>query len=425
MPEEDERPHRLFRVRVDGLWGETSWDLRFHPTVNVIIGPNGSGKTTLINLIRYVLTGDIPGLARMNFQSVQVQLKPFGRGEEKEISVSTTEEGFLYESGTFRADISVAGFLSRRFVSPRQRHEVEQQAQELRDYLAGTVPAVWLPVTRRLPTTEEDDDVRRTIRRGPRIESVDERLDEIISELSRYRIRLDALLAQEYKRFEREVLGLILYREEYANISDLNLEFPTEIDKQQLLKAFREADLLDRAMAKRIDEHFEASKNAAEAVATQKNLDWKQVMVLPLIPRTKEMVRLATALEERRKEIFAPLRRFEGIVNGFLNGKEAAVSDQGELVVTQVNNSDRQFKPDQLSSGEKQLFIMLIEALLREGRPVVYVADEPELSLHVEWQEKLLPSLMDLAREAQLVVATHSPDIVGEFQDHVIRLEAR
>jgi predicted ATP-dependent endonuclease of OLD family len=55
---------------------------------------------------------------------------------------------------------------------------------------------------------------------------------------------------------------------------------------------------------------------------------------------------------------------------------------------------------------------------------VVYVADEPELSLHVEWQEILLRSLINLAEELQLVVATHSPDIVGEFQDHVIKLEA-
>ena len=75
-----------------------------------------------------------------------------------------------------------------------------------------------------------------------------------------------------------------------------------------------------------------------------------------------------------------------------------------------------------LSSGEKQILILLTQALLREDQPVVYVADEPELSLHVAWQEKLLKSLLELGGQVQIIVATHSPDIVGPFVDKVIDL---
>jgi predicted ATPase len=95
-----------------------------------------------------------------------------------------------------------------------------------------------------------------------------------------------------------------------------------------------------------------------------------------------------------------------------------------KLTVPKVfrRNSDQVVGPGQLSSGEKQLLILLAEALLREASPVVYVADEPELSLHVEWQEKLITSLVELAQNLQVLVATHSPDIVGPYRSKVIKL---
>ena len=78
--------------------------------------------------------------------------------------------------------------------------------------------------------------------------------------------------------------------------------------------------------------------------------------------------------------------------------------------------------PFVLSSGEKQILILLTEALLTVDEPVVYIADEPELSLHVSWQEKLLGSLVRLGGQIQVIVATHSPDIAGNFMHNVIDL---
>ena len=74
---------------------------------------------------------------------------------------------------------------------------------------------------------------------------------------------------------------------------------------------------------------------------------------------------------------------------------------------------------------KKQILILLTQALLRVDEPVVYIADEPELSLHVTWQEKLLESLVTLGGQKQIIVATHSPDIVGDFRDKVIDLESQ
>jgi len=68
-------------------------------------------------------------------------------------------------------------------------------------------------------------------------------------------------------------------------------------------------------------------------------------------------------------------------------------------------------------------FSGVTSSLLQESRPMLFFADEPELSLHVGWQEKLLPSLRTLNPNSQIIVATHSPDIVSIYGKQVIHME--
>ena len=75
-----------------------------------------------------------------------------------------------------------------------------------------------------------------------------------------------------------------------------------------------------------------------------------------------------------------------------------------------------------LSSGEKQLFILLTEVLLQRGMPYIFIADEPELSLHIEWQRLILKVLSELNENVQIVVATHSPEIASSFPDNVVNM---
>ncbi len=68
--------------------------------------------------------------------------------------------------------------------------------------------------------------------------------------------------------------------------------------------------------------------------------------------------------------------------------------------------------PYMLSSGEKQLIIILLTALIQEDRSFVLFIDEPEISLHTDWQEKLIDNIRSLNNNAQIIIATHSPSIV-------------
>ena len=290
--------------------------------------------------------------------------------------------------------------------------------KELYDGLTALVPIVWLPVSRRLPVTEDDE---KRYRRTNPLESVDLRLEELLEGLFQYHSRLNALLSERYKEFEHQVLSMILYSKDLDRL-DLTPSLPTKVEKVQLLEAFEAAGLLNKEMQSRIDEHFTAAEEVVQRIKSENPDDLKpgDSLVVPLIRRTQAMVEYAGKLEEDREKIFAPLRLYEKTVNSFLNDKSIQVDESGRLKIKLSPSADLNLRL--LSSGEKQILILLTEALLTVDKPIVYIADEPELSLHISWQEQLLESLMTFGGQMQVIVATHSPEIVGKFQNKIIDL---
>ncbi len=83
--------------------------------------------------------------------------------------------------------------------------------------------------------------------------------------------------------------------------------------------------------------------------------------------------------------------------------------NSNELQFLQYNE---QLPPYKLSSGEKQLLIILLTVLLEENQSYVLLMDEPEISLHVEWQEKLVDIIRQLNPNAQVILTTHSPAVI-------------
>lgn len=68
----------------------------------------------------------------------------------------------------------------------------------------------------------------------------------------------------------------------------------------------------------------------------------------------------------------------------------------------------------QLSSGEKQLLIILLTVLIQDNKQAILFMDEPETSLHIDWQQKLIGYIRELNPDVQLIIATHSPAIIME-----------
>lgn len=125
---------------------------------------------------------------------------------------------------------------------------------------------------------------------------------------------------------------------------------------------------------------------------------------------------------EKASEINRRINDFLKLVNEFFieTGKELVIRES-RLVFVQGKSI---IELEKLSSGEKQLLLILLNVFLLEGKTAVVFMDEPEIALHVSWQYKLLDTLTNLNPEAQFIVTTHSPSIFGNgWGSNVVYME--
>jgi predicted ATPase len=92
------------------------------------------------------------------------------------------------------------------------------------------------------------------------------------------------------------------------------------------------------------------------------------------------------------------------------------------VVQFEGENSRPMSMSQSLSSGERQI-VTLIYATTRMSQQDVVLVDEPEISLNVDWQRKLLPEMVKQMPSKQLIVCTHSPIVGSKYRDRMIELK--
>ena len=114
---------------------------------------------------------------------------------------------------------------------------------------------------------------------------------------------------------------------------------------------------------------------------------------------------------------------FTRIANSRFHHKHVTVSAKGLGV---ADSDGARLDLDMLSSGEQHELVILYELIFRTARDSLVLIDEPELSLHVAWQEQFVPDLERMAKLSgfRAILATHSPEIIGDRWDLTVELRA-
>ena len=117
-------------------------------------------------------------------------------------------------------------------------------------------------------------------------------------------------------------------------------------------------------------------------------------------------------------EVSYPKRRFQDLTDELFSetGKKI-IRSKNEIVFDQEG---RELLPYRLSSGEKQMLVILLTVLVQDKQPCVLLMDEPEVSLHIEWQQRIISIIREMNPHAQIILTTHSPAmIMGGWMDAV------
>jgi len=217
---------------------------------------------------------------------------------------------------------------------------------------------------------------------------------------------------------------------EYANQSQLlDQSFPTRIfkqqkdyDSQESLELSEELSKIDirRKELQRVgvlEEEEEVDPSLVEFKKDFKDLD------------TSLKIVLSTYIEDNWKKLsifdnlYARVLLFQKTVNNYFVGKKLYVNgDKGFSII--MDESEKELSTDRLSSGEKNMLVMVYELIFKTDENSMVLIDEPEISLHVKWQKKLIDDLADMGKlnDLTFILATHSPMIIADRWNLAVRL---
>lgn len=119
---------------------------------------------------------------------------------------------------------------------------------------------------------------------------------------------------------------------------------------------------------------------------------------------------LTSGHPEEATSISLPKTKFQDLIDDLFGetGKNI-IRKSNEILFEQDGDT---LYPYQLSSGEKQLLVILLTVLVQDNHSGVLFMDEPEVSLHVEWQQRLISLIRELNPNVQIILTTHSPAMI-------------
>ncbi|MEZ2237563.1 AAA family ATPase [Microcoleus sp.] len=117
------------------------------------------------------------------------------------------------------------------------------------------------------------------------------------------------------------------------------------------------------------------------------------------------------------------LKLFVSTVNSFFNDKKIELHVRTGLKIATENGHE--ISPESLSSGEKQLLLLLCNTLTARDKATIFIIDEPEISLNIKWQRQLIRVLLDFTKGSlvQFLLATHSIELLAQYKRNVVKLQ--
>lgn len=409
----------LTKIEYKKLFGVFDYEIELKKGgVTIITGPNGFGKSTILKSIDAFYSLDIMFFSRLDYEKISF----YSNVEDKPISIEKKGEKIIINE--FEINVNdLQDEILRRF-----RRPYYYRLDEFR----------W--IDRRTDEIISKDDIIQSYIQNSYI---DEEIEIPSNEFIKLREKVksysgDTKFIKEQRLLRERVHGR--NEKQTVNVIDeLPDQFKKKINRVSSIYS-SEANKLDSSYPNRLFE----TKNGITKKEYTKYLEYMNEKFEKLnkynISDIKILGKQVKFLEEHSKalkvyfsdfekkykvfeELIEQLDLFTDIINSRLKFKDIRIS-RDEGIVVYKSNTDEQLRLDQLSSGEKQEIILFYELIFESDKNIHLLIDEPEISLHIEWQLRFMDDLLRIAekKKFKVTVATHSPQIINNHWDIQIDL---
>lgn len=455
---------KLISLNVTKVFGYLNFGARFRKDLTFLTGINGSGKTTALRLIQAVLTPSLRELDRILFESITVELKIDGK--RVVIQCVANDEAITLTVS------NIAKQLTFPRADPRQIQDRNRPEERLEEHYSimedrySTEPVmmflrndvatpIFLGLERKnavlsSPSPAETMNLierERLLRMGRHI-----RVGGMLgSGLTDIQFMLQAnfrRMREEQDKFQAELRNNILLSAfDYSPISEIfmtpkaraamkvdiskqikNKRPQIELAMQNLGVDRQKFDPVIKTFFDRVDRLAMSRPTKGEKSGDGEiNELFELALNRPLIDRVIKLVELFETYTAKVDALMKPTQEYLTLANRFLqdSDKELIVDQVGRLVVRLKNGEERSI--DALSSGERQIVVILGYLAINHdsNKEEVFIVDEPELSLHLRWQEIFVDSILEASPGHQFILATHSPAIVLERTKHCVEIRSK
>ena len=119
--------------------------------------------------------------------------------------------------------------------------------------------------------------------------------------------------------------------------------------------------------------------------------------------------------QQKAAEVSIPKKQFQDMIDELFADTQKKIdrkSNEIQFIQTNPGGTTEVITPYQLSSGEKQMLAILLTVLVENREPYALLMDEPEISLHIDWQQRLIDLIRQLNPHVQIILSTHSPALI-------------
>lgn len=418
-------PSYLSHCTIVGLYERFDIEQSFQKGVNVIYGENGVGKTTFLHIISNFINEDYSRFYGLPFKWIKFQFsdgKIFCLKKEDEDSKKDDEnsEAIYYVDNQTRREIRIS--------KDSESHAIKNNALYFPSF-RSMVEAWYLSNRKQLKSQDSQREISLTkFSRdifGDFVPTINyPSISEVEAELSRELEIARSILSD----IDRKVLAES-FREIFSTISDNQDSEEANPDKileeiQELAETIKKYPLDNSVLGTDIRQEI------FDIIENKDKLEKNSFAKLLTIYRNamKEIV-------EAEENNFSRIKQYLDTVNGFLVGKKLQIVTDtdskklrllfGLFSARKESNEETYENWNILSSGERQVVTLIYTAIYLRSQSLVLI-DEPEISLHVDWQRKLIHSLEKHLQDKQIISCTHSPVIGanhdGSFQALNLRL---